>query len=71
MQFLARNVELGKASLKKVNEELGLNKKSEILFHQLDITNESSCKAFAAHLKEKHAGLDVFINNAGFAFSVS
>lgn len=64
----ARNVELGETSLNKVNEELGVNKKSEIIFHQLDITDENSCKTFANYLKKKHGGLDVLINNAGFAF---
>ena len=39
-----------------------------VVFHQLDITNEQSCKQFAEHLKQKHGGLDVLVNNAGFAF---
>ena len=49
-------------------ESLGSSRKSDIRFHQLDITNEDSIKTFAAYLKKEHDGLDVLINNAGFAF---
>ncbi|XP_038222173.1 carbonyl reductase [NADPH] 1-like [Zerene cesonia] len=34
-------------------------------FHQLDVSNEESVKAFAQYIKEKHNGLDILINNAG------
>jgi len=67
----ARNVDLGKAALKKIDSELGGEKKSEIRFHQLEITDEASGRAFAEHLKKEHGGLDVLINNAGFAFKDS
>jgi NAD(P)-dependent dehydrogenase (short-subunit alcohol dehydrogenase family) len=39
-----------------------------VQFHQLDITDEQSCKHFAEFLRQKHDGLDVLINNAGFGF---
>ncbi|KAI1722095.1 short chain dehydrogenase domain-containing protein [Ditylenchus destructor] len=64
----ARNTTLGDQALKKVHEELGAKKKSEILFHQLDITDEVSCQKLASHLKEKHGAIDVLINNAAIAF---
>jgi len=64
----ARSPSLGEEALKKVNNELGSKKQSEIRYHQLDITDETSCKNFAAYLKKEHGGLDVLINNAGFAF---
>ncbi|KAI1718630.1 short chain dehydrogenase domain-containing protein [Ditylenchus destructor] len=64
----ARNTTLGEKAVKKVQEELGAKKKSEILFHQLDITDEVSCQVFASHLKEKHGAIDVLINNAAIAF---
>ncbi|KAE9549166.1 hypothetical protein FO519_007614 [Halicephalobus sp. NKZ332] len=64
----ARNEELGKTALKTIEETLGSSQKSKIVFHQLDITDENSVKAFADHLKKTHNGLDVLINNAGFAF---
>ena len=51
-------------------DALGDQRKSDIRFHQLDITNEDSVKALAEFLKKEHNGLDVLINNAGFAFKV-
>ena len=47
---------------------MGDKKKSQVIFHQLDITDENSCQKLAQHLKETHDSLDVLINNAGFAF---
>uniref|UniRef100_A0A915ELT5 carbonyl reductase (NADPH) n=1 Tax=Ditylenchus dipsaci TaxID=166011 RepID=A0A915ELT5_9BILA len=64
----ARNVSLGQDALKKVNAELGDKNQSDIRFHQLDITDDNSCKSFADYLKKEHDGIDVLINNAGFAF---
>jgi len=37
-------------------------------YHQLDIEDKQSIKTFADHLKKEHGGLDVLVNNAGFAF---
>uniref|UniRef100_A0A914BVG2 Carbonyl reductase n=1 Tax=Acrobeloides nanus TaxID=290746 RepID=A0A914BVG2_9BILA len=34
-----------------------------------DITDESSCRNFAEYIKKEHGGLDILINNAGFAFN--
>ncbi|KAH7698872.1 oxidoreductaseshort chain dehydrogenase/reductase family protein, partial [Aphelenchoides avenae] len=67
----ARNESLGQEALKKVTEELGSDKVAEIRFHQLDITDEKSCRRFAEHLKNEHGGLDVLINNAGFAYKTA
>jgi carbonyl reductase 1 len=64
----ARNESLGTESLKKVQDELGNKRQSEIRYHQLDITDENSCKKLAGHLKQHHGQIDVLINNAGFAF---
>uniref|UniRef100_F1L5Z3 carbonyl reductase (NADPH) n=1 Tax=Ascaris suum TaxID=6253 RepID=F1L5Z3_ASCSU len=64
----ARNETLGKESLNKVITELGDKRKSEIRYHQLDITKRDSIEAFADCLKKEHGGFDVLINNAGFAF---
>lgn len=55
----ARDVRKGEEAVKKLKEE-GLNP----LFHQLDITDRKSVENFAKHLKEKHCGLDILINNA-------
>ncbi|CAH1238304.1 CBR1 [Branchiostoma lanceolatum] len=60
----ARNEKLGQEAVQKLKSE-GLNPS----FHQLDITNEQSIQALKQHLQDKHGGLDVLVNNAGFAYS--
>ncbi|MFH8345819.1 SDR family NAD(P)-dependent oxidoreductase [Streptomyces sp. NPDC018045] len=35
--------------------------------HQLDVTDRAAVDAFAAHLKDRHASVDVLVNNAGGA----
>lgn len=69
--IVARNVSLGEAALKKVLEELGQKRQSEVKFHQLDITDKSSIQKLADYLNKEHDGLDVLVNNAGFAFKVN
>lgn len=64
----ARNPPLGDEAVKNLLLELGDKRRSEVAFHQLDITNEESCRTFAEHLKNKHGQIGVVINNAGFAF---
>ncbi|XP_035688238.1 LOW QUALITY PROTEIN: carbonyl reductase [NADPH] 1-like [Branchiostoma floridae] len=59
----ARNEKLGQEAVQKLKSE-GLNPS----FHQLDITNEQSIQALKQHLQDKHGGLDVLVNNAGFAY---
>lgn len=68
--FVARNEKLGKESLSKLVKELNDKPHFNILFHQLDITDRNSCERFASYLKKEHGGLDVLVNNAGFAFKV-
>lgn len=63
--FSARRREAAEEAVKNTGM-----KNSEILAHQLDITQEGSCRVFAEHLKTKHGGFDVLVNNAGVAFSV-
>ncbi|XP_045775650.1 carbonyl reductase [NADPH] 1-like [Maniola jurtina] len=60
----ARDVKRGQEAVKNLNKE-GFNP----LFHQLEVTDKNSVKAFAAHLKQKHGGLDILINNAGLITS--
>ncbi|KAH7697758.1 oxidoreductaseshort chain dehydrogenase/reductase family protein [Aphelenchoides avenae] len=64
----ARNESLGQESLKRVISELGDKRVADIRYHQLDITDEASCRRLAEHLMKEHDGLDVLINNAEFAF---
>jgi len=52
----------------KITHELGSSPHSAVLFHQLDITDETSCKKFASFLSAKHGQIHALINNAGFAF---
>jgi len=59
---------LGEAALKSAKDELGENIKSEIVYHQLEITDEQSCKAFAAYLKSNYVEITALINNAAIAF---
>jgi carbonyl reductase 1 len=67
----ARDESRGKASLEKLEQSLAKNKKGEIRFHQLDIEDSNSCQKFADYLKKTHDGIDVLVNNAGFAFDNS
>ncbi|CAH1238296.1 CBR1 [Branchiostoma lanceolatum] len=62
----ARNEKLGQEAVQKLKSE-GLNPS----FHQLDITNEQSIQALKQHLQDKHGGLDVLVNNAGFAHKMA
>ncbi|XP_034833240.1 carbonyl reductase [NADPH] 3-like [Maniola hyperantus] len=60
----ARDVKRGHEAVENLNKE-GFKP----YFHQLEVTDENSVKAFTAHLKQKHGGLDILINNAGLITS--
>lgn len=60
----ARNEKLGQETLKKVKSE-GHN---NVLFHRLDICDQSSAEELRKFLEKNYGGLDVLINNAGIAF---
>ncbi|KAM9451670.1 carbonyl reductase 1-like [Clarias gariepinus] len=62
----ARNEALGKEALELVKAEGFKN----VVFHRLDICDQSSSLALGKFLKEKYGGLDVLINNAGIAYKV-
>jgi len=63
----ARNEELGIKAVKQIHE-LNNEYREKVHFHQLDITNVESIRRFADHIKTKHGGLDILINNAAIAF---
>jgi len=63
----ARDVELGKTAVAELSTELGSDG-ARLRFHQLDITDETSIRRFADHIEKTHHGIDVLVNNAGFAF---
>ncbi|XP_052742325.1 carbonyl reductase [NADPH] 1-like [Bicyclus anynana] len=56
----ARDAQRGQEAIAKLNKE-----GYDPFFHQLDVTDEQSVKAFTKYLKRKHGGLDILINNAG------
>lgn len=65
MKELEQDAQLKKA--KSLKADGGL---SEVKFHALDITDSSSIKKFADHLKQAHGdGIDFVINNAGIAMN--
>ncbi|XP_060530837.1 carbonyl reductase [NADPH] 3-like [Cylas formicarius] len=60
----ARDVVRGNAAIEKL-KILGLNP----IFHQLDISDQKSVDTFKDHIKEKHGGINILINNAGVSLS--
>jgi len=50
--------------------ELNNESREKVRFYQLDITNVESIRRLANHIKKKHGGLDILINNAGIVFKV-
>jgi len=61
----ARNIELGEQAVREINSD-------KVIFHQLDINDEESIKNFKHDLVKdilpSDKGLDILINNAGFAY---
>jgi len=61
--------EEGQNEANALKKELG--GKSNIVAHQLDVTSDDSVKKVVNFVKEKYGGLDVLVNNAGYAISGS
>ncbi|KAK4885654.1 hypothetical protein RN001_001925 [Aquatica leii] len=59
----ARNVELGNNAVEKL-KEMGFNPQ----FHQLNVDDPDSINNFKLYIECTVGGIDVLINNAGFAF---
>ncbi|KAK4472517.1 hypothetical protein MN116_003762 [Schistosoma mekongi] len=60
----ARNVELGLEAVKKLSDK-GL----DVKFHQLDITDRNSRKAFLTFVETNYPnGINIAVNNAGIAY---
>ncbi|KAH7299429.1 hypothetical protein KP509_24G010900 [Ceratopteris richardii] len=57
----ARDTQRGQEALQTLKHQGFEN----VSFHQLDITDEGSCAAFASWLFRQHGGFDVLVNNAG------
>jgi NAD(P)-dependent dehydrogenase (short-subunit alcohol dehydrogenase family) len=56
----ARNQQKGRVAAKKLQKE-GL----DVVYHQLDVTDEESIKKTAEYVDQKFGKLDILINNAG------
>jgi len=73
----ARNEERGKAGVQSIYDDGDLKQAkalstdggpTDVQYHQLDVSETNSIRAFCKHLKEKHSdGIDFVINNAGIA----
>jgi len=62
----SRDEALGEAAAERLREE-GLM----VRMHQLDITDDTSVAALRDHIATQHGGLDILINNAGFAYKAA
>jgi NAD(P)-dependent dehydrogenase (short-subunit alcohol dehydrogenase family) len=62
----ARDEGRGRAALESVRNDAAAG--SEVLFHQLDITDGASVAAFAGWARSELHSINVLCNNAGFAY---
>ncbi|XP_078158503.1 short-chain dehydrogenase/reductase 2b-like [Carex rostrata] len=58
----ARDDERGKEAVKELTRDYGL---TNIIFHQLDVTDRSSIESLAGFVKNQFGKLDILVNNAG------
>ena len=63
----ARNAQLGIEALEKLKEKYPASSVS-LVFHQLDVTSESSIEKIREFIKENFSFIDVLINNAAFSY---
>merc|ERR1740130_1193914 len=49
-------------------EALNVQGVTDVVFHQLDVTDAVSVEALRKHVIETYDGVDVLVNNAGLAF---
>lgn len=63
----SRDPKLGEEALERLRAEGVPN----LVYHQLDITDSASVKAFAKWVEETYRGVDVLVNNAGMAYKGS
>ena len=63
LYLTSRNEARGLSAVKELSDE-GI----KVLYHQLDIDDESSIVKFAGFIKGKYGSIDILINNAAIAF---
>jgi len=63
----SRNVELGLASLKELEADIG---SSILKHHQLDISCSYSIGTFKTYIESNYGGFDVLVNNAGIVLGL-
>ncbi|KAM1584744.1 hypothetical protein ACFX1Z_037694 [Malus domestica] len=63
----ARDVRRGTEAVEKLKASYGL---SDVVFHQLDVTDPSSIASLAEFLKTQLGKLDILVNNAGVVGSI-
>ncbi|KAK6920165.1 Short-chain dehydrogenase/reductase SDR [Dillenia turbinata] len=64
----ARDEKKGLEALEKLKLESGISE--NVIFHQLDVTDQSSVDAFADFIKAKFGRLDILVSNAGIGGAV-
>ncbi|XP_018654146.1 putative carbonyl reductase [Schistosoma mansoni] len=63
----ARNIGLGQEAVEKLS-----NKGLDVKFHQLDITDQNSRKAFLTFVERNYpSGINIAVNNAGIAYKAN
>lgn len=65
--FTSRDVKKGEETINELNKNFGDLKKN-LIFKQLDITNEDSINDTISFVKKEFGKIDILLNNAGVAF---
>lgn len=63
----SRNPDLGQQTLQEIQQS-SQSSKSQLAYHQLDVSDQKSIQDFASYIKRQHPNkIDVLVNNAGIA----
>ena len=60
----SRDESKGKQALEKLKHEIGAKISSDLIYHQLDVTNSGSITRLHDYVLSEYAGADVLVNNA-------
>jgi carbonyl reductase 1 len=64
----SRSVDLGEAATEELRAASTSTSAGAIVYHQADIASEESIEALREWVVETYGGVDILINNAGFAY---